>query len=489
MNISHRIARALAVSVFFFTACFGSAAYAALLSSCGFSAGTSVAGDNISRGFYVTNYAGQSLRTVRLRHYASVPGVYAITLTARAGTFDGPVIGAPYTATATLNSSSTAGVDVLYEMGDMPVTPGSIVTFAMSATGPGNVLYDVAVPLPCANVAETEGVNAPLSAFRRDRVGYEIYGRAITQTFYDCGFVPGGDLYSRGVYINAYPGETLRKVSFRYETVTSGARTLRLTARHGGYNGSVIGVPQTKTINFLGGSSNGQTIEWDFGGAFVEKGGVVAFTHEVTAGDSGVYRATATSNCAGVVATEGTSAALDTARNTSGIRVTGDAEAGFRRVVEYYVPSLQHFFISGRPHEQALLDQFPAVYQRTGATFLAFPSVEPPQGSVSICRFYLPPSLGGPNSHFYGQPADCNAITALNNPMFQFEGYDFALYAPVGGACPGFAPKKVYRSFNNRVAQNDGNHRYTTTLANYNAMTAQGWVAEGAVFCSDSSTP
>ncbi len=108
---------------------------------------------------------------------------------------------------------------------------------------------------------------------------------------------------------------------------------------------------------------------------------------------------------------------------------------------------------------------------------------------MPICRFYLPASAGGPNSHFYGQPADCNAIIALSNPVFQFEGYDFAMYTPTSNVCPSYAPNKVYRSFNNRSAVNDGNHRYTTTVGNYNSMTALGWVAEGAVFCSDTTAP
>jgi len=320
-------------------------------------------------------------------------------------------------------------------------------------------------------------------------MGYEVRGRAATQTFYDCPFGTGGDHIARGVYIANFPGETLRKVSLRYETLTGGARTMRLTARQDGYNGSIIGTVQTKTINFTAGAAGGQVIDWDFGGAFVRKNGIITFTHEVSAGDGNVYFSPTTGACSNVVETEGTSGTLDTTRGTRGIKVTGDREAGYRQVVECFVPSLNHYFISGRPNEQALLDQFPAVYQGTGATFLGFPSVESPQASVPICRFYLPASAGGPNSHFYGQLADCNAIIALSNPVFQFEGYDFAMYVPTGNVCPGYAPNKVYRSFNNRSAVNDGNHRYTTTVSNYNSMTALGWVGEGAVFCSDTTVP
>ncbi len=462
-------------------------ANAELLASCGFSAGSTVNGDNINRGFYLTNYPGQSLQSIKLRHEASVAGTYQITVTARLGSYAGPIIGEPYTAAVVLATSS--GTNVTYQLGDMPVAPGSTIAFSMAATGPGAVLFDVAVPAACPNVVETENTSPPLSTVRRDRVGYEVYGRAATQSFYNCPFDTGGDGVDRGIYITNYPGETLRTVSIRYEVLTAGVRQLRLTARQGGYNGSIVGTPRVKTLNMLAGAANGQIVEWDFGGAFVDRLGTITFTHEVISGNSSIYHSSTTGACPNVFETEGTTGTLDTLRGTRGIRVTGDREAGFRQIVEYYIPALNHFFISGRPNEQSLLDQYPGVYQRTGTSFLGFPSVDAPQGSVPVCRFYLPPGLGGPNSHFYGQPADCNLIIGTGNPAFVFEGYDFALYTPVGGVCPNFAPNKVYRSFNNRTAQNDGNHRYTTTVGNYNGMTAIGWTPEGAVFCSDLTAP
>lgn len=457
------------------------------LVSCAFSPGTAVSGDLISRGLYLNNFRGQSLRSIKLRHTASVAGSYKITLTARLGDFAGSVIGEPYTAV--VNLGTTAGTDVTYELGDNPVTLGSTVTFAMTATGPGAVYFDTGV-VSCADVYETEDIALPLSTIRRNGMGLEVRGRAASQVFYDCAFGSGGDLVSRGIFLANYPGQTLRKVSLRYEASSAGARTLKLTARQDTYDGSIVGEPQTKILNFgVPGSGGGQVVEWDFGGAFVKQNGTITFTHEIVRGGDLFHSGTTLATCPDVVETEGTGGTLDTNRGTRGIRVTGDREVGYRKVIEYYQPGLKHYFVTGRPSEQALLDQYPALFQRTGATFLAFPSQGAPQGSVPICRFYLPPTLGGPNSHFYGQPADCNAIIALGNPVFQFEGYDFALYTPVGSACPSYAPNKVYRSFNNRSAVNDGNHRYTTTVGNYNSMTALGWVAEGAVFCSDTTAP
>ena len=80
---------------------------------------------------------------------------------------------------------------------------------------------------------------------------------------------------------------------------------------------------------------------------------------------------------------------------------------------------------------------------------------------MPICRFIFARQCWRTNSHFYGQLADCNAIIALSNPVFQFEGYDFAMYVPTGNVCLGTRRTKVYRSFqNNRSAVNDGNHRH-----------------------------
>lgn len=457
------------------------------LVSCSFSPGTSVFPDLISRGLYLNNYRGQSLRSIKLRHTASTTGAYKITLTARLNDYAGTVIGEPFTASVNLDTN--VGTEVIYELGDAPVTPGSTVTFAMTATGPGAVFYDKGTVL-CADVYETEDTSLPLSTIRRNGMGLEVRGRVVPETFYDCAFASGGDHVSRGIFIANYPGRTLRKVFLRYEAASAGARTLKLTARQDVYDGSIIGEPQTKILNFgVAGNGGGQIVEWDFGGAFVKQNGTITFTHEIVRGGDLTHSGTTFATCPDVVETEGTSGTLDTNRGTRGIRVTGDREVGYRRVVEYFQVGSKHYFITGRPSEQAQLDQYPALFQRTGASFLAFPSLGAPQGSLPICRFYLPPASGGPNSHFYGQPADCNAVLATGSPKFQFEGYDFAVYAPVSGNCPSYAPNKIYRSFNNRVTQNDGNHRYTTTVGNYDSMTALGWVAEGAVFCSDTVAP
>ena len=157
-------------------------------------------------------------------------------------------------------------------------------------------------------------------------------------------------------------------------------------------------------------------------------------------------------------------------------------------VVEYFIVPANKYFITGRTLEIAALDGAPTVFRRTSARFTAFAAAGAPAGTEAICRFFLPTAKGGPNTHFYGRPADCELIRGLKNPVFDYEGEDFAVQVPVAGVCPASAPTIIYRAFNNRAAQNDGNHRYTNTLARYNEMIAKGFAGEGPVFCVASAT-
>ncbi len=157
-------------------------------------------------------------------------------------------------------------------------------------------------------------------------------------------------------------------------------------------------------------------------------------------------------------------------------------------VVEYIVPTLNKYFITGRDTEKATLAQFSGAYSLTGMQFRADFATNPPAGMVPICRFYFAPPMA--NTHFYGPPSDCALIASANtgNAAVTNEGLDFAVTIPdASGNCPPATPVKVYRSFNNRAGQNDGNHRYTVSQARYNQMTARGYAPEGPVFCATSA--
>ena len=92
-------------------------------------------------------------------------------------------------------------------------------------------------------------------------------------------------------------------------------------------------------------------------------------------------------------------------------------------VIEFYNPSLDHYFITAEPAEAAMLDQGIVVpgWQRTG---FEFKSWAPGSASgIAACRFFGTPGRG-PNSHFFTLDANECAIVRAN-PDWTFEGLAF----------------------------------------------------------------
>lgn len=143
-------------------------------------------------------------------------------------------------------------------------------------------------------------------------------------------------------------------------------------------------------------------------------------------------------------------------------------------VVEFYNASLDHYFITWRPDEVAVLDAGVAIkgWQRTGHAFRAH--AERTAATSPVCRFYIPPAYG--DSHFFGRGAQECDDTLRKFPHLVLEDATFMhMTLPSDGACPG-GTIAVYRLFDNRP---DANHRYTSDPAVRDAMVARGWLAEG----------
>lgn len=163
-------------------------------------------------------------------------------------------------------------------------------------------------------------------------------------------------------------------------------------------------------------------------------------------------------------------------------------------VVEYYAESLDHYFMTAAPDEAALLDSGAmGGWKRTGQRFKAWLRMgDAPPNARPVCRFYAK----GPNSHFYtGNAEDCEflktlevreraAAQASGKPFlgWAFENIAFHALVPENGQCPG-GSFPVYRAYNNRAAQDDSNHRFTSEGRQRAAM-AMSWIDEGAAFCS-----
>lgn len=165
-----------------------------------------------------------------------------------------------------------------------------------------------------------------------------------------------------------------------------------------------------------------------------------------------------------------------------------NASAQTVTAVEYYNKVVDAYFLTARANEQATLDTV-ADFQRTGMTFQAVAAASATAAQTKICRFYI--SLASPftSSHFYGrQGTDCEALLAQNLAGFTYENYDFATQQPTAGACPS-GTVGIYRGFRAGASGKTSNHRYSASLATYNAAVAAGFVGESTAFCATAATP
>ena len=157
-------------------------------------------------------------------------------------------------------------------------------------------------------------------------------------------------------------------------------------------------------------------------------------------------------------------------------------------VIEFYNTQLKHYFITN-PAEAAMIDSGSAGagWVRTGQTFAVAGEGAP--GATQICRFYTP----GANSHVYAHTTECDALKSsnpsniLHPDLWKYEGIVFHSRAPANAACP-TGTQPVFRLYNNRFAQRDSNHRFTTQTAIRDQMVAQGWKNEGIALCASTSS-
>ncbi|MFO1302821.1 MAG: hypothetical protein U1F54_03765 [Burkholderiales bacterium] len=149
-------------------------------------------------------------------------------------------------------------------------------------------------------------------------------------------------------------------------------------------------------------------------------------------------------------------------------------------VVEFYNAALDHYFITANAKEIADLDGgVHKGWARTGKSFTAWGvGSSGNSGRRPVCRAYGNPAAGL-DSHFYSaSPQECVATVTRFNGAWLLEAaevFEMELPDTKTGACTsGGAP--IYRVWNNR---SDSNHRYTTSIADRDAMVAKGYVKEG----------
>jgi len=162
--------------------------------------------------------------------------------------------------------------------------------------------------------------------------------------------------------------------------------------------------------------------------------------------------------------------------------------AAGNNAIEYYNVDLDHYFMTSFADETASVESGGAGrgWVRTG---YAFPIQATKAAAAAVCRFYgnpaIDPATGsrrGPNSHFYtADPGECAQVKL--DPGWVYEAIAFDVDVPSAGACPaGTTP--ILRAYNNGFANNNSNHRYTTSQTIYQFMQTQRWTGENIVMCA-----
>ncbi len=156
------------------------------------------------------------------------------------------------------------------------------------------------------------------------------------------------------------------------------------------------------------------------------------------------------------------------------------------RALEFHNRIIDHYFqAAGQGEIDGILSGAAGPgWELTGESFKVFPRMpsDTMAGAAPVCRFYGVPA-GGPNSHFFTASAEECEIVKRNGGWF-YEGIGFYI-RPVGNprVCPpGYL--SVNRAYNMRAAQNDSNHRFTTSDSTIRAMEDDGWGLEGTVMCA-----
>ncbi|MEP6702638.1 MAG: hypothetical protein ABJB04_06555 [Betaproteobacteria bacterium] len=173
---------------------------------------------------------------------------------------------------------------------------------------------------------------------------------------------------------------------------------------------------------------------------------------------------------------------------------TADQTPADTTIVEFYNQALDHYFITANAAEATAIDAGSAGpgWSRTGEAWKGWVG-GPIPNAAEVCRFYGTPDIDpasgqrrGPNSHFYTvQPGECASVKLDPGWQYEFAGKFWMMKPTSTGAtgCPS-ATQAVYRTYNNRFAQIDSNHRYMTDPTLYSQMLARGWTGEGVVMCA-----
>ncbi|TAG00464.1 MAG: hypothetical protein EAZ43_13615 [Betaproteobacteria bacterium] len=299
---------------------------------------------------------------------------------------------------------------------------------------------------------------------------------------YSCPLATGNSsIYfaSRDIQLSSYNGWSIDTVTIRYWAAISGTYSFRIVIRDTDRYGNVISRSTLRTVTLAAATPLNVTTR--LGNAWTGRTTRLSISHEDTIGPASLYFTQSPGACSNSALTESTGAMPGPAADI-GLVVTGDSAAAHTEVVEYYIASTNKYFMTGRAAEQTVLDGASPQFVRTGKKFTA-PSTGVYGNVDDVHRLYLAPPAGP--QHILVDKLDRDTILATPGSGWVDEGAQFSMTKPSpAGVCPSYAPKKIYRSFNNATVVSQRSYRYSTTLADHNAMLALGWLDERAVFCA-----
>lgn len=285
---------------------------------------------------------------------------------------------------------------------------------------------------------------------------------------------------SRDVRIDFYPGWSVDAATFRYSASTAGTYRFKIAIRDTSRAGDIVTLSNEQTVTLAAGEQKAVTTY--LGNAYIGKVLKVSVSHVEVTGPGTLYFQASAVPCTGIELT-GTDGSVPGVSTDIAFQLRGDSTNEVDTVVEYFIPSINKYFITGSVTEQATLDANSA-FTRTGKSF-RMPKKGVYGNTYDVYRFFQPAPLT--QSHVYVDKPTRDWI--LTFPFAQTglddEGPVFATVQPdAAHVCPSWAPVEIRRSFHNTTAVGSRNHRYTKTTTDYNSMTAAGWTPENVVFCA-----
>ncbi len=283
----------------------------------------------------------------------------------------------------------------------------------------------------------------------------------------------------RDIRVQDYPGWSVYSSTFRYSASVAGSYRFKISIHDTSRGGDRIAVSGEQFVAFSAGEQ--KQITTFLGNAYLGQAINISVSHVDVSGPGTLYFHAATAPCAGVDLSNADGTASGISADIA-FALHGDTAHRSSSVVEYFFTPVGKYFITTRAAEQASLDAVSdSSVRRTGRSF-RMPDYGVYGNLSSIYRLYDQTS----HSHQYVDKSTYDGLLAMGpSTGLMGEGPAFASVLPDSRhECPSWSPVEIRRSYHNTVDAASRSYRYTKTLADYDAMTAAGWIPEGVVLCA-----